>query len=524
LHNRKLARFQGQIETVLKNFRADLELRIKELFAVLHIQSHLTGAGIRKYEGFRPVHLLFVLTNLVFLHIKTVHDLLQRPFKFMVQAQKDSFYRFKKAEWSWGPFYRRFLALLGRRLKWSQTAEENCLILDTSALPKRGKRLENLSFVYDHSQRKVVKGYELLTLGLLTPRNFYPVNFGHHFSQTAPAEAPEAQPRKTRGDLARRLKEAGTLTKPALALKMLKAALAQGISAPYLLVDAWFTSPKFCQDVKDLSLHVIGRLKRDRTLYYWHGTGYTLDQLYQVHKHCLVKAAALGLSLIRVPVDCGNGLPGAIIFTKGYKEPDLETLPGGKVEAEPPWAAFFTTDLTLTAAEVVKKYLGRWAIEVFFKEAKQRLGLGQEQGRSFAAQVYSVTQAFFRYSLLAYLQEHDERSQTIGDLFRQMEEETGKLTYLERLWQYLAAFLKTVLNTLAQFCDPEPQFRAYLNASPVLSTTFHPCRGAKLELIRRPMLPVCATVTQCNYLYFDSQWVKQFVLRNSNYVLRKRFF
>ena len=464
MHNRKLALFQGQIETALKNFRADLELRIKELFAVLHIKSHLTGAGIRKCEGVSPLHLWFVLTNLVFLHINTVHDLLHRPLKSMFQAQKDTFYRFKKAEWSWGPFYRRFIAYLGRRLQWSKTRKHNCLILDTSILPKRGKSLENLSYVYDHSQNKSVSGYELLTLGLLTPRNFYPLNFGYHFSQTAPEGTREAQPRKTRGNLARHLNAGKELTKPALALKLLKKALAQGIPAFYLLVDAWFTSPKFCQGVRDLGLQVIGRLKRDGTLYYQEGVGYILAQLYQAHKHRLVKAAALGLSLIRVPVRCGNGLKGAIVFTKGYKEPDLETRPGGKIKAEPPWAAFFTTDLTLTAVEVVQKYLGRWSIEVFFKEAKQRLGLGQEQGRSFAGQIFSVTQAFFRYSLLAYLLEHDEQSQTIGDLFRQLEEETGKLTFLERLWQYLSTFLKTVLNTLAHFCDPGPQFRAYLDA------------------------------------------------------------
>jgi hypothetical protein len=245
LHNRKIVRFQGQIETVLKNFRAGLELRIKELFSVLHIRSQMSGASIRKHEGFEAGHLLFVLTNLAFLQIKTVHDLLQRPLQSLFQAQKDAFYRFKKAEWSWGPFYRRFLALLRRRLKWSKTARKNCLILDTTVLPKRGNRLENLSFVYDQSQGKTVKGYEVLTLGLLTPGNFSPLNFGHHFSQTVPAEAREAQPRKTRGDLAGRLKGAKELTKPALALKMLKAALGQGIPARYLLVDAWFTSPKF---------------------------------------------------------------------------------------------------------------------------------------------------------------------------------------------------------------------------------------------------------------------------------------
>jgi len=171
--------------------------------------------------------------------------------------------------------------------------------------------------VYDHSQGKTVRGYEILTLGLLTPRNFYPVSFGHHFSHTAPAQAPTAQPRRTRGEVARRLKEARELTKPALALKMLKAALAQSISAPYLLVDACFTSPKFCQDVKGLSLHVIGRLKRDRNLYYWQGTGYTLDRLYRAHKQRLVKDPTFGLALISAPVTCGNGLQGTIVFAKG---------------------------------------------------------------------------------------------------------------------------------------------------------------------------------------------------------------
>jgi hypothetical protein len=57
---------------------------------------------------------------------------------------------------------------------------------------------------------------------------------------------------------------------------------------------------------------------------------------------------------------------------------------------------------------------------VFFKEAKQRLELGHEQGHSFAAQVFSVLKAFLGYSLLAYLLEKDEQSETIGDIFRQL--------------------------------------------------------------------------------------------------------
>jgi len=203
-----------------------------------------------------------------------------------------------------------------------------------------------------------------------------------------------------------------------LSLQRLTQALAQGIKATWLLVDAWFTSPKFCAAVRELGLHVIGRLKADGTLYTHEGQAYNLRQLYRACRHLLTPVPEMGLAALRVPVSCSNGLSGTIVLTRGYQEPDLDTKPGGKIKAPSPWTGFFTTDLSLTAPEAVKKYLGRWSIEVFFKEAKQRLGLGQEQGHSFAAQVFSVVQTFFRYSLLAYLLEHDEQSQTIGDLFR----------------------------------------------------------------------------------------------------------
>lgn len=152
-----------------------------------------------------------------------------------------------------------------------------------------------------------------------------------------------------------------------------------------------------------------------------------------------------------------------MVLTRGYQEPDLDTKPGGKIKAPSPWTGFFTTDLSLTAPEAVKKYLGRWSIEVFFKEAKQRLGLGQEQGHSFAAQVFSVVQTFFRYSLLAYLLEQEDGRPTMGEMFRQLEEETGKLTFLERLRHYLAALLRRIFDTLVDFYDPSPSFRAYLD-------------------------------------------------------------
>ena len=479
MHNRKTVFFQGQIETALKKFKADLDLRLKKVFAVLRIQSHLTGAGIRKCEGYLPLELFYVLTNLAFMHLKTVHDLISRPLKSLIQAGKDTFYRFKNSEWSWQSFHGRFLQYLGKRLQWDSTEKENCFILDTSILAKRGKRFENLSFVYDPSQGKTVTGYEILVLGLLTPRNFFPLDVGHHVSKTAPAGAGTTKPLRPRGNLARRLHEATALTKPELAVKMLKRARRQGIAALYLLVDAWFTSAKFFLAVRHLGLEAIGRLKRDRTRFQEDGAWYTLDELYQRHKHRLVKDPALGLSLVQVPVTCGNGLKAGIVLAKGYKEPQLESRPQDRKKAEPSWTAFLSTAQGLAAREVVLKYIGRWSIEVFFKEAKQRLGLGKEQGLSFAAQVFSITLAFCRYSLLAYLLEQEAQPQTIGSMFRQLEAESGALTYLTRLWRYFASLIKNCLDTLGRLCPPGPSFRAYLDIIANTFKEFSPLQGCE---------------------------------------------
>lgn len=70
----------------------------------------------------------------------------------------------------------------------------------------------------------------------------------------------------------------------------------------------------------------------------------------------------------------------------------------------------------------------------------QCLGLGKEQGQSLGAQVFSVTLAFFRYTLLAYLLEQESQPQTIGGIFHQLEAESGTLTYLQRLSLLLCTF------------------------------------------------------------------------------------
>lgn len=479
MDSRKLASFQGQIETVFHMSRGDLDLRIKKLFPVLRVKTHLTGAGISKSDGYPPNQLLFVLINLVFLHVNSVHDLMKRFVGTFFEARKDTFYRFKNAEWSWRPFYWRLIRHLGTKLDWGATAGENCFVVDTSVLSKRGKKMEHLSFVYDHGQRKTVNGYEVVTLGLVTPTNFYPLDFAYRFSTKRYQKPHDATPRRPTGSLAKRIREAQSLNKPQLAIKMVKEALRKAIPGSYLLVDAWFASPKFFKDVRTLGLHGIGRLKNHKNRYLYEGKWLRLSTLYELAKPTLIKDKELGCLLVALPTRCHNDVEGTIVFVKGYKEPDLTMSPGSKKAPDPKWVAIFSTDRELSALEIVKKYILRWSIEVFFKEAKQRLGLGKDQSRSFSAQVFSTTQAFVRYSILAYLLEHEPSHRTIGDMFHEIEQEAATVTYFERLWGYFSMILRRCLETVDSFLCPGPEFRFYIEAISNAFQDIKPLRGCE---------------------------------------------
>lgn len=53
----------------------------------------------------------------------------------------------------------------------------------------------------------------------------------------------------------------------------------------------------------------------------------------------------------------------------------------GQRKPRPPGAAFFTTDLTLSPAEILQYYRERWAIEITLRDSNTFAGFGQDQCR-----------------------------------------------------------------------------------------------------------------------------------------------
>jgi hypothetical protein len=97
------------------------------------------------------------------------------------------------------------------------------------------------------------------------------------------------------------------------------------------------------------------------------------------------------------------------------------------------WRVFITTDTELSFIRMIEIYQIRWTVEVFFKEAKQLLGLGRCQSTDFDAQIADTTITMIQHILLT-LKYRFEHYETKGALFNQVREGIIESRLDKRLW------------------------------------------------------------------------------------------
>jgi SRSO17 transposase len=103
-----------------------------------------------------------------------------------------------------------------------------------------------------------------------------------------------------------------------------------------------------------------------------------------------------------------------------------------------------TDDPELSAGEMVKAYDRRWSIEVFFKDTKQLLGLGQYQNGTYRAAVIHLHLVCFAYALLTHIPTKCRGGEKGKQKQRAVELSTSRLqNELRRIvWEDLTSYLK----------------------------------------------------------------------------------
>jgi predicted nucleic acid-binding Zn finger protein len=397
-----------------------------------------------KQRGYSFESVFSCLISLPFLGIKSVHSLTGSALSAHIQAKKDVFYRMKNNS---GICWRNILWLFGVKFiklavnRGEESDCPKCLIVDDSDLPKTGRYIEKVSRIYDHVSRCFILGYKLLTMGYWDGTSFIPLDFSLHRERGKNASKPFGLKKKEYRKQYHKKREKDThswdraretdSTKIDSALRMFWRAVSQGVKVDYVLMDSWFTCDAFVKAVrrvKKQTVHLIGMYKTPKTKFIFNGERLTHSQIRNKLGNP-TRCRKLKLHYKEAMVEY-NGVPVKMFFSqKGSK---------GK------WRVFITTDTSLSFIRMIEIYQIRWTVEVFFKEAKQLLGLGRCQSNDFDAQIADTTITMIQYILLT-LKFRFEHYETKGALFSHIRDGIIETRLNERLWGLFVELIRVMV-------------------------------------------------------------------------------
>jgi len=422
----------------------------------LRVELIVSRAGFKKRSGTDIVTVVYLLMLWKWINVSSIAMFSRRSMRLFAEVQKDALYdSLAREDLDW----RGLNLAVGKKIYDKHKLANNSsrvFVLDDSIRSRRGKKMEGVSKHFDHVSNSYVEGQQVLTMGLATDECFLALDSQIFISQSD--AHPQVNPYKDgRSTAAKRYDEALNKSKVEMSRRMLARAVRNGIRADYVVADAWFGTKDMMRVAMSLQMTGIFRMKKGKLKYRvkLSGKWHYLDakELYQqtVRKNWRkIKEMPWKAVEMQVEVDLSTEkgksakpdyLPVKLLFVRGVNEdPDTD---GSKKD----WALFLSTDPQLASMKMLEVYAQRWAIEVYFKEAKQHLGFLREQTISFASHTASIHLCAIRYLMLVHAK-LTQPDKTIGKLRGEIQDQLNSLSFAAELWQVFRAIVNGTLKSL----------------------------------------------------------------------------
>ena len=307
------------------------------------------------------------------------------------------------------------------------------LIVDDSLFDRsRSKKVELLSRVFDHTTRKFVKGFKMLTVGWSDGTTFLPVAFSLLSSRHEEKVLCPVDSKVDKRSAGYKKRTETTANSTETLLKLLDSV--KGLPAKYLLFDSWFAFPKTIISVIKRKFDVICMLKINSKIHYlYQGEWMNLKEIYKrITPNAKGEVIGSAIASIRESKKNPDLVDVKIVFVKDRHSEN--------------WLAVLSTNTAISEEEIIRIYGKRWDIEVFFKVIKSHLALAKDfQGRSYDMMLAHTTIVFMRYIMLALESRNSSDPRTIGDLFFYMCDEAADIKFSMSLMLVLE-LLKKILN------------------------------------------------------------------------------
>ena len=247
------------------------------------------------------------------------------------------------------------------------------LIVDDTIIEKTGKKIPGCAWHRDHAQKAYVFGHQWVISALLY-KDFL-----------LPLWAKLYHPKGTKG--------CGSFqTKITMAKKILQTLRLPIPCKVYLLADSWYWAKQLAQLCRKYGYHMISQLKSTSVLFMDRkktkittlstiNSAYREVSLFVYGKNKTLKIARF------VGIIQGLGKVAVVVVKEKRKKTSY----------------LVSTNLHLSALDIVKYYAKRWKIEQMIKDLKQRLGFGHYQVRNPQAIQRHVALVLLSYGILIFL-------------------------------------------------------------------------------------------------------------------------
>lgn len=449
------------LPALTSDFLRSSDCLVDNVFADLWKKVGMAGllqrCRFQKRSGIPVNDVVYSLMLWVWLKVNSVSLFSRESLGTFCAGGKDIMYEaMNREDWDWRALNLRVAHLAARQLKRPGTPA--AFVLDDSIKIRSGKKMPGVSSHFDHTTGRHVMGQQVLTLGLSCAEGFVPLDSELYISATRAQGLPMPFA-DGRSIAAKRLRVAQDQTKPQMAKAMIARAQRGGIEAQYLLADAWFGTKPMIKTAEDAVLTAIVRMKKNKMKY-------RLSQLKDGKLICRdMDAASLFQSAVRGQWENISGQPYQsktldvklnlnepqdkeerwikvrLLFVRGIADAD-KAQPG-----KHDWAIFLTTDVSLSPQRILELYAMRWAIEVYFKEAKQHLGFLKEQARHYASYIASIHLTAIRFCMLS-IAKHQHNAGDIAGMRQRITANVSNIDYAARLWQFFRALISGALDEL----------------------------------------------------------------------------
>jgi hypothetical protein len=452
---------QSALPALTADLLRDNDLLVDNVFADLWkqvgMETLLNRVGFKKRSGTPIPRLVFSLVLWVWLKAGSIALFARESLHVFCDAEKDALYDLMNREdLDWRRLHQA-VALKAIRAMPASSGPK-ALVLDDSIKIRHGKKMPGVSSHFDHTSGRHVMGQQVLTLGLSSEEGFVPLDSELFISGTK-AKALHQPFKDGRSIVAKRYRVARHQTKLQMGKAMLGRTLRAGIKADYLLADAWFGNKTTLRMAEESLLTAVLRMKKDAMNYRYteqrQGQALYRDldvkTLYQV---CIrgqwekipgqpyqAKALNVELNLSESPKEPARWVKVRLLFVRGIA--NGEKAQAGKHD----WAVFLTTDPSLEPQRILELYALRWAVEVYFKEAKQHLGFLKEQSNHYAAYVASIHLTAIRFCLLV-IAKITHQARGIADIRHKISANAHQISFGAQLWQVFRAIIAGALDEL----------------------------------------------------------------------------